>query len=62
MVDARRRSALATLLFGRQAGLDAGTATAPLLALSAVVAGALAERAAGRRSAGCGGRRPPPIR
>ncbi|MEO5494683.1 MAG: hypothetical protein ABIR08_11750 [Sphingomonas sp.] len=38
---------LATILFGRQAGLDAGTATAPLLALSIVVAGALAERAAG---------------
>ena len=39
--------ALATILFGRQAGLDAGTATAPLLALSIVVAGALAERAGG---------------
>ena len=40
-------AAVATILFGRQAGLDAGTATAPLLALSIVVAGALAERAAG---------------
>jgi hypothetical protein len=39
--------ALATILFGRQAGLDAGTATAPLLALGTVIAGALAERAAG---------------
>ncbi|THD35175.1 MAG: hypothetical protein E7773_12030 [Sphingomonas sp.] len=38
---------LATLLFGRQAGLDAGTATVPLLALGTVIAGALAERAAG---------------
>ena len=38
--------ALATILVGRQAGLDAGSATAPLLALSAVIAGALAERAA----------------
>ncbi|MDB5682051.1 MAG: hypothetical protein JWO16_1856 [Sphingomonas bacterium] len=38
---------LATILFGRQAGLDAGTATAPLLALGAVIGGALAERAAG---------------
>lgn len=38
---------LATILYGRQAGLDAGTATAPLLALGTVVAGALAERAAG---------------
>ncbi|QDZ07211.1 hypothetical protein FPZ24_06735 [Sphingomonas panacisoli] len=37
----------ATLLLGRKTGLDAGTATAPLLALGAVVAGALAERAAG---------------
>ena len=40
-------AALATILFGRQAGLDAGTATAPLLAVATVVAGALAERAAG---------------
>lgn len=39
--------ALAVLLYGRQAGLDAGTATAPLLASGAVIAGALAERAAG---------------
>ncbi len=39
--------ALATVLFGRQAGLTAGTATAPLLAASTVIAGALAERAAG---------------
>jgi len=39
--------ALATILLGRQTGLAAGTATAPLLALSTVVAGALAERAAG---------------
>lgn len=39
--------AAATLLVGRLAGLNTGTATAPLLALSVVVAGALAERAAG---------------
>lgn len=39
--------AAATLLVGREAGLTAGTATAPLLALSTVAAGALAERAAG---------------
>ncbi|MDB5677571.1 hypothetical protein [Sphingomonas bacterium] len=38
---------LATILFGHQAGLDAGTAVAPLLALAVIVAGALAERAAG---------------
>ena len=50
--------ALATMLLGRQAGLDAGTATAPLLALSTVIAGALAERAAGSGSAVSGGRRP----
>ncbi len=40
-------AALATLLFGWQAGLVAGSATAPLLALSAVIAACLAERAAG---------------
>jgi len=39
--------ALATILLGRQIGLDAGTATAPLLAVSTVVAAALAERATG---------------
>jgi len=40
-------AALTTLLFGQHAGLDAGTATAPLLAVGTVVAGALAERSAG---------------
>lgn len=39
--------ALAMLLVGRQAGLATGSAAAPLLALTTVVAGALAERAAG---------------
>ena len=39
--------ALAVLLYGRQAGLDAGADTAPLLALGVTVAGGLAERAAG---------------
>ena len=40
-------AAAATLLFGRYTGLEAGTATAPLLAISTVAAGALAERAGG---------------
>jgi hypothetical protein len=38
--------AVATMLFGHRAGLDAGTTTAPLLALGTIVAGGLAERAA----------------
>jgi hypothetical protein len=38
--------ALAAVLLGYGVGLDAGTATAPLLALTGVVAGALGERAA----------------
>jgi hypothetical protein len=40
-------AALATLLLGQRVGFLAASATPPLLALATVVAGALAERAAG---------------